>query len=236
MPTLLTGENRWERRLVRGLRPARGERLRRRPSLALADREVERTDELRRRVRSRSPTTSNQPSNSRPCCTNGRTSNLDHESRSRAPRDVREVEAESVAYLLGQTIGLDSQAYSVPYIAGWAVGDLDLVETTAQQVLATTKQLVETLERDLGVKLTVDVLDHALPEADTNVIALPGSTPPNRPTPQDIAPTRRDPSSRQRCSRPMAGSRRRSTATTALMPSSSKRSAANSSPTRLPIW
>ena len=49
--------------------------------------------------------------------------NLDHESRSLLPRDVREVEAESVAYLLGQTIGLDSQAYSVPYIAGWAVGD-----------------------------------------------------------------------------------------------------------------
>ncbi len=117
--------------------------------------------------------------------------NLDHESRSLLPRDVREVEAESVAYLLGQTIGLDSQAYSVPYIAGWAVGDLDLIETTAQQVLATTKQLVETLEHDLGIKLTVDVLDHALPEADTNVIALPGSTPPNRPTPQDIAPATR---------------------------------------------
>ena len=117
--------------------------------------------------------------------------NLDHEGRSLVPRDVREVEAESVAYLLGQTIGLDSQAYSVPYIAGWAVGDLDLVEATAVQVLATTKRLVETLERDVGVKLTVDVLDHALPETDTNVIALPGSTPLNPPTPDEIAPATR---------------------------------------------
>jgi len=113
--------------------------------------------------------------------------NLDHETRNELPRDVREVEAESVAYLLGQTIGLDSQAYSVPYIAGWASGDLDLVRTTAQQVLATTKQLVEALERDLGLKLTVDVLDHALPEADTNIIALPGSTPPNPPIPDYVA-------------------------------------------------
>lgn len=101
---------------------------------------------------------------------------LGHDTRSDLPRKIREVEAESVAFLLAQTIGLDSDAYSIPYIAGWSGGDPKIIESTAQQVLATTKQLVSTLEHELGVKLAVDVLDHALPEADTNIIALPGAT------------------------------------------------------------
>lgn len=111
--------------------------------------------------------------------------NLDHDTRNGLPPQVREVEAESVAYLLSETIGLESQVYSVPYIAGWAAGDVDLVEATAQQVLGTTKELVGTLEQELGVKLTVDVLDHALPDSETNVIALPGATPPNQRTPSE---------------------------------------------------
>lgn len=107
---------------------------------------------------------------------------LDHRTRQDLPRPLREVEAESVAFLLGETIGLDSQVYSVPYIAGWSGGDTAVVQSTAEQVLATTKRLVETLEHELGIKLDVDVVDHALPETDSNVIALPGATPPD-PTP-----------------------------------------------------
>lgn len=105
---------------------------------------------------------------------------LDHGERAMGglSRDMREVEAESVAYLLAQTIGLESQSYSVPYIAGWSGGDPKLIEATAQRVLETTKRLVDTLEHDLGVKLTFDVTDHALPDADTNVIALPGANTP----------------------------------------------------------
>ncbi|MFN3256288.1 MAG: hypothetical protein ACE37B_11370 [Ilumatobacter sp.] len=103
---------------------------------------------------------------------------LDHHERSVGglTRDMREVEAESVAYLLGQTIGLDSQGYSVPYITGWSGGDPKLIEQTALKVLETTKQLVGTLEHELGVKLIVDLNDFALPDADTNVIELPGAS------------------------------------------------------------
>ena len=113
---------------------------------------------------------------------------LDHGERGVGglSRDLREVEAESVAYLLGQTIGLDSQGYSVPYIVGWSGGDPKLIEATAHRVLETTKRLVDTLEHDLGVKLTFDVTDHALPDADTNVIALPGATTPTLTT-RDLA-------------------------------------------------
>jgi len=122
---------------------------------------------------------------------------LDHHERSLGglTRDMREVEAESVAYLLGQTIGLDSQGYSVPYITGWSGGDPKLIEQTAMQVLETTKQLVDTLEHELGIKLTVDLNDYALPDADTNVIELPGAsapatTPPASPVP--VEPEQRD--------------------------------------------
>lgn len=105
---------------------------------------------------------------------------LDHDKRGPAglTRDMREVEAESVAYLLGQTIGLDSQGYSVPYITGWSGGDPERVEQTARRVLETTKRLVDTLEHELGVKLTVDITDHALPDSGTNVIELPGASSP----------------------------------------------------------
>ncbi|MEM1333918.1 MAG: ArdC family protein [Actinomycetota bacterium] len=91
---------------------------------------------------------------------------LGHETRTDTPRAVKEVEAESVAYLLSQTVGLDSDAYSVPYIANWSAGDIDTVRSAAEQILTTTKRLVSDFENDLGVELTPDALDHMVPEAD----------------------------------------------------------------------
>lgn len=98
---------------------------------------------------------------------------LDHEHRLTGERDIKEVEAESVAYLLSQTIGLDSQSYSIPYVTGWAGGDAELVHSTAEAVLTTTKRLVDILESDLGIELTPDALDHATPVDGDNVTALP---------------------------------------------------------------
>ncbi len=120
---------------------------------------------------------------------------LDHHERGMngLTRDMREVESESVAYLLGQTIGLDSQGYSVPYITGWSGGDPALIEQTAMKVLVTTKDLVETLEHDLGVKLTVNINDHTLPDSATNVIELPGaSTPRATIAPESVEPEQVD--------------------------------------------
>ncbi len=102
---------------------------------------------------------------------------LGHEHRLTGDRDVKEVEAESVAYLLSQTIGLDSQSYSIPYVTGWAGGDAELVQSTAEAVLTTTKRLVDILESDLGIELTPDALDHATPVGGDNVTALPNQEP-----------------------------------------------------------
>lgn len=63
-----------------------------------------------------------------------------------------EVEAESVAFLVTSAHGLDSSAYSFPYIAGWAhESDTDtetILTTTGTRVLATANQILDRLDRD----------------------------------------------------------------------------------------
>lgn len=72
----------------------------------------------------------------------------DHESRfmrqyGSAPcRGVAEVEAESIAFLVAASAGLDSSAYAVPYVAGWAGGDVGLLKTTASRVLVVARGIV----------------------------------------------------------------------------------------------
>jgi N-terminal domain of anti-restriction factor ArdC len=90
-----------------------------------------------------------------------------------ARRDLQEVEAESVAYLLCQTIQLDSSSYTIPYLARWSFGDPELAETTAQRILTTTAAMVTALESSLSVELTPDLftLTNRDPAPPT---ALPG--------------------------------------------------------------
>lgn len=65
----------------------------------------------------------------------------DHEHRftdyatSNACRGQAEVEAESIAYLIAAEAGLDAAAYSVPYLAGWSGGDVDLLRQSMTTVL-----------------------------------------------------------------------------------------------------
>jgi hypothetical protein len=64
------------------------------------------------------------------------------------PRDVAEVEAESVAYLVTAAHGLDTGAYTVPYVAGWAGGAKGAVLTAAERVLSTASSILEAAEPD----------------------------------------------------------------------------------------
>ena len=52
-------------------------------------------------------------------------------------RGRAEVEAESVAYLVTTAHGLDPADYTVPYVTGWADGQVGLVLDTAERVLST---------------------------------------------------------------------------------------------------
>ena len=101
-------------------------------------------------------------------------------------RDVLEVEAESVAFLVCSTIGLNSSAYSVPYLASWSNGDTDLVERTAQRVLAHTASMVSILERELSIDLTPDLLTASNPTSATLTVLADRS--PEVPLNREIAP------------------------------------------------
>ncbi|NKS56265.1 ImmA/IrrE family metallo-endopeptidase [Rhodococcus hoagii] len=63
-------------------------------------------------------------------------------------RGIGEVEAESVAYVLAGLLGLDTAAYSVGYVTGWAGGDAEKVRDTAGRVLGAVRTLADALGLD----------------------------------------------------------------------------------------
>jgi hypothetical protein len=61
----------------------------------------------------------------------------------RIARDVAEVEAESVAFLVTEAHGIDSGEYTVPYVAGWSGGATGPVMSTAERVLSTAGRILD---------------------------------------------------------------------------------------------
>lgn len=57
-------------------------------------------------------------------------------------RGRREVEAESVAYIVCHHYGLPTDDYSLPYVAGWSGGDRDIVRETAERVTACARAVL----------------------------------------------------------------------------------------------
>jgi hypothetical protein len=53
-----------------------------------------------------------------------------------------EVEAESVAYVVCAAHGLAAGDYTVPYVAGWAGGDRELIQQTTTRVVATAREIL----------------------------------------------------------------------------------------------
>ena len=71
-----------------------------------------------------------------------------HETR-KVPRLVCEIEAESVACLVAAGCGMDTLAYSVPYVAGWA-RDPETAHACAQTVMTTADAILTDLEAGRG--------------------------------------------------------------------------------------
>jgi hypothetical protein len=60
------------------------------------------------------------------------------------PRQLKEVEAESVAYIVTSAHGMNSDGYSFPYIATWAGRDLDVaLRTTQSRVARAARTLID---------------------------------------------------------------------------------------------
>jgi len=61
-----------------------------------------------------------------------------------AHRDVAEVEAESVAYIVSKSLGLNTEAYTLPYIAGWGGKDAqEKITATGQRVVKTARRILD---------------------------------------------------------------------------------------------
>jgi antirestriction protein ArdC len=57
-------------------------------------------------------------------------------------RNVAEIEAESVAYIVANVHGMVTDDYSIPYVAGWSNGKTEQIAATADRVLKTAKQIL----------------------------------------------------------------------------------------------
>lgn len=62
-------------------------------------------------------------------------------------RGLMETEAESVAYIVLGALGLDTSAYSVPYVAGWSSGKPELLAETAARVTRMADQILRAVEQ-----------------------------------------------------------------------------------------
>ena len=60
-------------------------------------------------------------------------------------RGIAEVEAESVALMIGAAHGLDTSAYSVGYVAGWSKCEAGTIKATAANVLRTAHALADAI-------------------------------------------------------------------------------------------
>lgn len=67
---------------------------------------------------------------------------LDHGTSS--CRGRAEVEAESVAFLVCASAGMQTSSYSFPYVTVWAGGDSEVVRATAARVITTARAILGT--------------------------------------------------------------------------------------------
>jgi hypothetical protein len=65
-------------------------------------------------------------------------------------RALAELEAESVAFVVSDDLGLDSSTYSFGYIATWACGGYDVddaIRASAQRISTAARTILEQLEQ-----------------------------------------------------------------------------------------
>jgi hypothetical protein len=67
---------------------------------------------------------------------------------------IGEVEAESVAFLVTRELGLDSSAYSIPYVTGWAQGDTALVLATADRSVKVAREITAVVQAFIDGPMT----------------------------------------------------------------------------------
>lgn len=63
-------------------------------------------------------------------------------------RGVKEVEAESTAYVVCKTLGMDTSDYTIGYLASWTGGDTELITSAGTRVMKARKDILDWLNKD----------------------------------------------------------------------------------------
>lgn len=87
-------------------------------------------------------------------------------SSSQSTRETKEVEAESVAYVVCQYFGLDTSGYSFGYIAGWSSGKgTPELKASLETIRETSNGIITKTEQILAAKTTLEqTVPQVLPE------------------------------------------------------------------------
>lgn len=68
----------------------------------------------------------------------------------KSPRNEKEVQAESVAFMVAEKFGIDTLEYSFPYIASWSEGkQLEQLKNVLQEIQSASKQISNAIESEL---------------------------------------------------------------------------------------
>ena len=68
----------------------------------------------------------------------------------KSPRNEKEVQAESVAFIVAEKFGMDTSEYSFPYIASWSDGkQLEQLKGALQEIQAAAKKISSEIESEL---------------------------------------------------------------------------------------
>lgn len=88
-------------------------------------------------------------------------------------RGIAEVEAESVALMVGAAHGMDTSAYTIPYVATWAntvpeTNPVEVVQATAERVRRTALRVLDRLDTHQTGTGAPPGLEHLKPTATTS--------------------------------------------------------------------
>lgn len=74
------------------------------------------------------------------------TAGQDAAPENKKSRNMREVEAESVAYVVCQHYGIDTSEYSFPYVAGWESHDKEILKNSLSVIRETADNLITNID------------------------------------------------------------------------------------------
>ncbi|MDO5644980.1 MAG: ArdC-like ssDNA-binding domain-containing protein [Dermabacter sp.] len=103
----------------------------------------------------------------------------------RQHRGIREVEAESVALMIGAAHGMDTSGYTIPYVAGWASSVKDtepgeVIKATGERVRKTALAILDQLDTHQAGSGTPPGLERDTPTRDAQAEPMRAAPMPER--------------------------------------------------------